>query len=149
VKRKGESYLGGHTIITLHPSVVEAGLVEQAREHQRQARNDQQKFDELRTKQIEEADLKEFQSHSPTRRAHQNTEKFYRDQLHQIERALHLNPHPRITAQLLSRELGLLQKLLGMVHEYSSTKRKIRRRMLHTETKLHRLVNELPRRGEK
>jgi len=138
MKRKGESYLGGHTVITLHPSVVEAGLVEQAAEHQRQARNDQQKFDELRTKQIEEADLKEYQSHSPTRRAHQNTEKFYRDQLHQIRRALHLNPHPRITAQLLSRELGLLQKLLGVVHENASTKRKITRRMQHIKLALQR-----------
>jgi hypothetical protein len=138
MKRKGESYLGGHTVITLHPKTVEAGLREQAAEHQRQQRNDQQSFDEQRAKQIADAELRDFQSHSPKRRALQNTEKFYRDQLHKIERLLHTNPHPRIKLKLLSQELVLLEKLLAVV-TFSGIKRKIKQRMYHARHALERM----------
>jgi hypothetical protein len=133
-KRKGESYLGGHTVITLNPGIVEAGLVERAAEHQLQQRQDQQKFDELRAKQIDIADLIERRTHSPERRARQNTETYYRDQLYRIERILKTNPHPRIKAKLLSQQLVLLEKLLAVVN--TSAKRKITQRIYHARQAL-------------
>jgi hypothetical protein len=149
-KRKGDSYLGGHTVITLHPGTVEAGLVEQAREHKQQARDDQQRLDQLRVKQSIDADLADFQSYSPTRHAQQNAERFYRDRVLQIERVLKTNPHPRIMADLLQRQLDLLEKLRAVVQHVvgatlpgqargnRSTERKIAERISHTRRKLER-----------
>lgn len=147
MKRKGESYLGGHSIITLYRSTVEAGLVEQAAEHQRQRRYDQQKFDEQHTKQIDDANLRNFQSHSPTRRARQNTEAYYRDQLYGIERVLKTNPHPRIKAKLLSQELVLLGKLLAVAPATSSIKRKITQRKYHAQRQLDLIAKHQGSRG--
>jgi hypothetical protein len=130
MKRKGESYLGGHTVITLHPKVIEAGLWDQAAEHKRQARNEQKELDAVRGWETYRNDCKEHQSHSPTRRAQQTAEQYYREQLRQIERALHLKPHPRIVAQLLAQELGLLEKLLAVSPTaHPTTRRKITRRI--------------------
>ena len=139
-KRKGESYLGGHTVISLGPRTVWAGLEEQTAEHKRQARADQEHLDTLRAKQKIEADVIERQSHSPERRAQQNAEKYYRDQLRQIERALHLKPHPKIAAQLATRGLQVLDKLAQVSPQFPSTKRRLAQHAYHLRRKLEKLT---------
>ena len=136
-KRKGESYLGGHTLITLHPKLIEAGLVEQSKEHRKRVQEDQQKFDELRVQQnaIEEKIARK--STSPNRHAAQNAERFYKERLKVNERKLHLKPHPRIAAQLLQEQLELLNKIIKLRGKQLPW---IRQRVYHTERKLERLL---------
>jgi hypothetical protein len=131
-KRKGESYLGGSTVITLPPRLVEQGLVEQAREVKQQQRNDQQSFDQLCERRRTAA--AELAHKNRLDRVDENIGQYYRKQIHHIE--MLLKGKPSYSLRLLHQQLDLLEKLLKATPAKSW--RNVIRRMRDVENKINR-----------
>jgi hypothetical protein len=134
-KRKAGSYLGGHTVITLHPKIVEAGIREQAQELKKQQQEDQRRFDESRACQEKTAERIARKNRAERVPGVQGIHHYYKDQIHLIDVLLKGKPNNART--LVSRKLDLLEKWLNACE--GGARRKIIRRMNEAERHLNRL----------
>ena len=133
-KRKGEAYLGGSTVITLHPKTVEMGIAEQAREYRQQRNEDQQAFDALLQRRQNAALQIVHKNRVGRNFGEVGIEKYYRDQIHQIEVLLKGKID---TKRLRLKQLDLLEKLLKVLNLHydchAGVTRKVIRRMREVE----------------